>query len=65
MRGATPNRPAISLFCIPTAASSMIQLRYYTPTSVVRRHDSFSNSIRASELNSIAGATGISGHLIL
>jgi len=32
---------------------------------VVRRRDSFSNSSRVSELNSMAGATRISCHLIV
>jgi hypothetical protein len=32
---------------------------------VVRRRDSFSNSSRAAEVNSIVGATRIVGHLIV
>ena len=50
MRGATPIRSAISLFCIPSAASKTMLLRCAARTAVVRRRDNFSSSNRAAEL---------------
>jgi hypothetical protein len=42
-----------------------MRLRSAMRTGVVRRRDSFSNSSRVAEFNSIEGATRMPGHLIV
>jgi hypothetical protein len=42
-----------------------MRFRCATRTAVVRRRDSFSNASRVSELNSMDGATRMSGHPIV
>ena len=56
-RRATAIRAAICLFWSPSAASKTMQHRWVTRTGVVRRRTSLCNSVRASGLKSIAGAT--------